>query len=61
MACTLTSSCFYQWQDDAENESDTKRCHPVYTACSINGEIPKKSHKDGNNQGYGEHGYKIND
>ena len=48
-------------QDDAENDSETKRCLPVYGASSMNDDVPKKTHKDGNKQGYSEYGYRINE
>src|SRR5947209_3495738 len=57
----LTSSCFYPRQDDAEKDGETERCLPVYGACSMNDEVPKQSHDDGNNQTYSKHGYKINE
>ena len=57
----LTSSCFYPWQDDAEKDGETERCLPVYSACSMNDEVPKQSHDDGNNQAYSKHSCKINE
>jgi len=57
----LTSSCFYPWQDDAEKDGETERCLPVCSACSMNDEVPKQSHDDGNNQAYSKHSYKINE
>jgi hypothetical protein len=57
----LTSSSFYPWQDDAEKDSETNRCLPVYSACSMNNAVRKQSHNDGNNQCESEHIYKINE
>jgi hypothetical protein len=61
VAISPTSSCFYPRQDDAEKDGETERCLPVYCACSMNDEVPKQSHDDGNNQTYSKHGCKINE
>src|SRR5437764_15414455 len=60
-AISAYPSCFYPRQDDAEKDGETERCLPVYSACSMNDEVPKQSHDDGNNQTYSKHGYKINE
>src|SRR5690349_4693128 len=55
----LASSCFYPWQEDAEKDGETERCFPVYRACSMNNEVPKHTHHDGNNQAYSKSCCKI--
>ena len=57
----LTSSSFYPWQDDAKKDREPNRCLPVYSACSMNDEVRKQSHNDGNNQCESEHSYSLNE
>jgi len=57
----LTSACFHPWHEDAEKDGEAERCLPVYSACSMNDDVPKQSHDDGKDQAYSKHGYKINE